>query len=120
MRWVTLEGLQCLYMCKCQGVSEIQVTDMLSASGLVKKIFAEDTTYMSTDGVLHTEKGIIQELKTEIFSSSTCVWNVVFPVGLNLKLLNMTGRSGKIVMHYRSQITPRALLFYPKERRTTD
>ena len=64
---------------------------LLSASGLVKQVLAQDTTYMSTDGVLHTERGIIQELKSEMLYSSTCMFNLVFPIGLNLKIVNMTG-----------------------------
>ena len=64
---------------------------LLSASGLVKQVLAQDTTYMSTDGVLHTERGIIQELKSEMLYSSTCMFNLVFPIGLNLKIVNLTG-----------------------------
>ena len=86
---------------------------LLSATGLVKQVLAQDTTYMSTDGVLHTERGIIQKLKSGMLYSSTCMFNLVFPIGLNLKIVNMTG-TWKSANAYRNHLPQGRYCFNPK------
>ena len=87
--------------------------DMLSASGLVKKVLAQDTTYTFRDAAPNAERGIIQEIKPEMLYSSTCEFNLVFPMGLNLKILNMTG-FWKNISPYRNQIRQGRYCFNPK------
>ena len=86
---------------------------LLSASGLVKQVPAHDTTYMSTDRVLHTERRIIQELKSEMLYSSACMFNLVFPIGLKLKIVNLTG-AWKNANAYRNHLPQGRYCINPK------
>ena len=92
-----------------QGMLDIRVRVFLLPVDYWKKVFAQDTTYRSTDEVSNAERGITQELKTDMLYSSRCLFNLVFPVGLNLKLLNMTGL-WKNSYAYRNQIRQGTLL----------
>ena len=87
--------------------------DMLSTSALVKKVLAQDTTYTFRGAAANAEKRIIQGVKTEMLYSSNCVFSIVFPIGLNLKILNITG-FWKNFNAYRNQILQGRYCFNPK------